>query len=213
MRNESHDAGTTLDAEKLAALVMAELPEIAEIADPGLREKVVSAWVLALQSSSFKSIRELPPAGNPNVMVVKRGDQTDHIRGVTRLAIKLADDFMENYPELQINRDIVIAGGICHDIGKTWEFDPERRRKWELTPRIAGRPSVRHPAYGAHICLMAGLPEEVAHIAAAHSGEGELLLRSLENTIIHYADHTYWYVLLAGDMIVPESVPAKDRRE
>jgi putative nucleotidyltransferase with HDIG domain len=213
MINETRRTNTPANSEPLSAQVMAELPEIAEIADQDLQNKVVAAWVLALQSSSFTSIREIPPAGNPNVMVLKRGDQTDHIRGVTRLAIKLADDFSENYPELQINRDVVVAGGICHDIGKTWEFDPERRRKWEATPRTAGRPSIRHPAYGVHICLTAGLPEEVAHIAGAHSGEGELLVRSLENTIIHYADHTYWYVLLAGDMIVPETVPQKDRRD
>lgn len=194
------------------AQILEELPEISEIADPGLREKVIAAWVLSLGSSSFKSIREIPPAGNPGVLVLKRGDQTDHIRGVTRLAIQMADFFLANYPEAPVDRDIVVAGGICHDIGKTWEFDPERRRKWEETPGRAGRPSIRHPAYGVHICLSAGLPEEVAHIAGAHSGEGELLVRSLENTIIHYADHAYWHVLLAGDMIIPETVPAKDRR-
>ena len=48
-------------------------------------------------------------------------------------------------------------------------------------------------------------------MAAAHSGEGELLTRSLECTLVHHADHTYWYVLLAGGMIIPETVPAKDR--
>jgi putative nucleotidyltransferase with HDIG domain len=194
------------------AQILDELPEIAAIRDDDLRRKVVAAWIMALDASSFSSIREIQPAGNPDVLVLKHGDQTDHIRGVTRLAMKIADDFMENFPELPIDPDIVVAGGLCHDIGKCWEFDPERRKKWLANPGKAGRPSIRHPAYGVHICLSVGLPEEVAHIAAAHSGEGELLVRSLENTIIHHADHTYWYVLLAGGMIEPESVPAKDRR-
>lgn len=195
-----------------AERIRAELPEVDQIVDADLRERVIAAWAFALRSSSFTSIRQIPPAGNPGVMVLKRGDQTDHIRGVTRLALKLADDFAEHYPELGIDRDAVIAGAICHDIGKTWEFDPERRRKWVENPARAGRPSIRHPAYGVHVCLSVGLPEEIAHVAAAHSGEGELLVRSLECTLIHYADHTYWYVLLAGDMIVPETIPAKDRR-
>jgi putative nucleotidyltransferase with HDIG domain len=126
--------------------------------------------------------------------------------------MKIADEFSENFPELEINRDVVIAGGICHDIGKPWEFDPENRKRWEGSPRKAGKPSIRHPAYGAHICLTAGLPEEIAHIATAHSGEGELLVRSLENTIVHYADYSFWNILVAGDLIKPETIPPKERR-
>jgi putative nucleotidyltransferase with HDIG domain len=202
----SHDIGRLRDQ------VVEELPEINDIKDAGLREKVIEAWCLALSKSSFTSIRQIPPAGNPGVMVLKRGDQTDHIRGVTRLAMKIADEFSENFPELEIDRDVVIAGGLCHDIGKPWEFDPENRKRWEGSPRKAGKPSIRHPAYGAHICLTAGLPEEIAHIATAHSGEGELLVRSLENTIVHYADYSFWNILVAGDLIKPETIPPKERR-
>ena len=95
-------------------------------------------------------------------------------------------------PDLEVDRDILIAGALCHDIGKPWEFDPENRRRWEGDPRAAGLPSIRHPAFGVHVCFTAGLPEEVAHCAAAHSGEGELLVRSLENTIVHHADYAFW---------------------
>jgi len=63
-----------------------ELPEVSQIKDEVLRRQVIDAWELALQRSSFSSIREIQPAGNPNSMVLTRGDQTDHIRGVTRLA-------------------------------------------------------------------------------------------------------------------------------
>ena len=57
-----------------------------------------------------------------------------------------------------------------------------------------------------HVCLTVGLPEEVAHCAAAHSGEGELLVRSLENTIVHHADYAFWGICRAGDLLVPESI-------
>jgi hypothetical protein len=60
--------------------------------------------------------------------------------------------------------------------------------------------------------LLAGLPEEVAHIAGAHSGEGELLVRSLEATIVHLADIGYWTLALAGGLIKPETVSSKYRR-
>ena len=45
------------------------------------------------------------------------------------------------------------------------------------------------------MALSVGLPEAVAHTAGAHSGEGELIQRSLENMLVHYADHAYWNVL------------------
>ena len=45
------------------------------------------------------------------------------------------------------------------------------------------------------------MPEEVAHIAGGHSGEGELIVRSLENTIVHQADYAFWRVLASGGLM------------
>jgi putative nucleotidyltransferase with HDIG domain len=192
--------------------VREELPEVGLIADPALQTKVVEAWAHAIVNSSFKSIREIPPAGNPDVNEAKRGDQTDHLRGVTRLAIGIAKEMASAYPELNIDMDVIIAGGLVHDVGKAWEFDPVNRARWRKAQKRFGRPSLRHPAYGAHICLTVGLPEEIAHIAMAHSGEGELLLRSLECMIVHQADYTFWNTLLAGGELKPDTVAPDKRR-
>ena len=188
------------------ARVREELPEVDEIRNPDLRDRVVEAWALALAKSSFEAIAEIEPSGNPGQNTLKKGAQTDHIRGVTRLAMRIADEMSALFPDLEIDRDVLVAGGLCHDIGKPFEFDPGNRAKWDADPRAAGRPAIRHPAYGVHICLTVGLPEEVAHCAAAHSGEGELLTRSLENTIIHHADYAFWAIAHAGGLLVPESV-------
>ena len=123
------------------------------------------------------------------------------MRSVTRLAVRMAEEMADLFPDFCYGRDILIAGCLCHDIGKVWEFDPANVKRWKAAPRAAGKPSLRHPAYGVHICLTLGLPEEVAHCAAAHSGEGELVLRSLENTILHQADYTFWRVAEAGAKI------------
>ena len=198
--------------EALRQQMAAELPEVAKIADADLRARVVEAWAFAIARSSFRSIRDIPPAGNPGSMVLIRGDQTDHIRGVTRLAMRMAEEMGALNADMRIDRDIVVAGGLCHDVGKPWEFDPENRKRWESAPRTVGLPSIRHPGYGVHICLTVGLPEAVAHIAGAHSGEGELLVRSQECTIVHLADIGYWTMALAGGLIRPETVSAKYRR-
>ena len=178
-----------------------ELPQVAEIVDLELREKVVEAWAVALAGSSFSAIAEIPASGNPGMPTLIDGTQADHIRGVTQLAMLLGDEMQRQFPELHVDRDLLIAGALCHDVGKPWEFDPVNQARWQAAPGKAGRPSIRHPAYGVHICLTVGLPEAVAHMAGAHSGEGELVERSLENTIVHHADYAFWRVAGAGGLL------------
>ena len=184
--------------EEKRQCILAELPEINWIEDADLRSKVIDAWVAAVESANMSAISDMKPSGNYDSRPLRTGTQADHLRSVTRLALKTAEEMSSLFPEFSYNRDILIAGGLCHDIGKVWEFDPENIRRWKRNPRATGLPSLRHPGYGIYICLTMGLPEEVAHIAAAHSGEGELLVRSLENTIIHWADYTFWRVVEAG---------------
>src|SRR4030095_2882806 len=125
-------------------------PEVAQISDAALQEKAVEAWAFALAHSSFKSIRDIPPAGNPETNEAKRREQTDHLRGVTRLANGIAREMGAAYPELAIDMDVIVAGGLLHDVGKAWEFDPANRKRWKASQKQSGRPSIRHPAYGAH---------------------------------------------------------------
>jgi putative nucleotidyltransferase with HDIG domain len=194
--------------DALRARVREELPEVEEIRNLELRGLVVEAWATALAASSLGAIGEIEPSGNPGVNTLKRGSQTDHIRGVTRMALAMAEQLQDQLPDLEIDRDLLIAGALCHDIGKPWEFDPANRKRWQADPHATGLPSIRHPAFGVHVCLTVGLPEPVAHCAAAHSGEGELLVRSLENTIIHHADYAFWGIAQAGGLLKPESIAA-----
>jgi putative nucleotidyltransferase with HDIG domain len=184
--------------EKRARL-LEEMPEINWIKDEGLRRKVTDAWVAAVESSSFARVGDMKPSGNYDSRPLRRGTQADHIRSVTRMAVKIAEEMASLFPEFSYDHDLLVAGAMCHDIGKVWEFDPENVKRWKADPRATGMPSLRHPGYGIHICLTMGLPEEVAHMAAAHSGEGELLMRSLENTILHWADYTFRRVVEAGN--------------
>ena len=194
--------------DALRATVRSELPEVEDIQDSDLRDKVIEAWALCLTHSSFESIDAIEPAANPGVNRLKNGKQSDHIRGVTRLAVVVAEQMCALMPDLDVDRDILIAGALCHDVGKPFEFDPENRERWEADPYQSGQPAIRHPAYGVHICLTVGLPEAVAHCAAAHSREGEFVVRSLENTIIHHVDYAFWNVCRAGGLLVPETLAA-----
>lgn len=197
--------------DELRERVRRDLPEIAEINNDELRNKVVEAWSFSLAGTSYESLVDMPACGVPGIFEAKSGNQTDHLRAVTRQAILVADDYIKNFPQLDIDRDLVIAGALCHDIGKPWEFDPINRQRWKSSPHT-GRPAIRHPAYGVHICLSVGLPEEVAHVAAAHSSEGNMVARSIENAIIHAVDEAYWQVMTAGNQVDPDTIPAAFRR-
>jgi putative nucleotidyltransferase with HDIG domain len=80
---------------------------------------------------------------------------------VTILALCIADGLHENIPDIHFDRDVIIAGGLVHDIGKTYEYDPERAMRWRSQPQQVGYPPVRHPAYGVYLAMRAGLPESV----------------------------------------------------
>ena len=193
--------GKTITIDDAArARIQEEMPEILWIKDQALRDGVTDAWAAAIASSSLKRIGDMKPSGNYDSKPLATGTQADHMRSVTRLALKTAEEFAALFPAFTYDRDLLIAGCLCHDIGKVWEFDPENVKRWKADPRKVGVPSLRHPGYGIHICLTMGLPEAVAHMAAAHSGEGELLMRSKENTILHWADYTFWRVVEAGGL-------------
>ena len=187
--------------EDLRESVRKSLPELSEISDDTLRNLVVDAWAYCLGQSSFQSIDEIRPSGNPDTPTLKGGTQTDHIRGVTRLALALGDTLKEQFPQLPIDRDLLTACALCHDVGKPYEFDPERQARWSSRPAASGWPPIRHPQYGTHVCLTVGLPEEVCHAAGCHSGEGELVRRSLHVTIVHHADYAFWRPLEAAGLL------------
>jgi putative nucleotidyltransferase with HDIG domain len=187
--------------EALREGVRASLPEVETIADTDLRARVVEAWALSLAQSEFARIEEIPASGNPDGPPLTRGTQADHIRGVTRLALAIADTLEAQVGTLGIDRDLLLAAALCHDVGKPFEFSHRNQARWRSDPSAVGHPSMRHTLYGVYITLTVGLPEAVAHVAGAHSPEGQFVTRSLLCTIIHQADYAFWDVLRSAGLL------------
>ena len=179
--------------EKIRQGVIESLPEASQIKDEELREKVYDAWAISLSESGYSKLEEIPNSGTPDTDIAKIGTQADHLRGVARIAAALAAEFKNTFEGFNVDMDEVIAGGLCHDLGKPFEYANQQR--WKSDPRITGKPSIRHTVYGVHVALTAGLPENIAHIAGAHSLEGEYVERSLAAEIVYYADHAFWGLL------------------
>jgi len=149
-------------------------PEIRKIKSSVLRHGIARAWLLAVQKGKWRSIDKIPFT----LLIKTKKTLVDHTRNVTRMAMAIA----------MVRRDIkidhVIAGGLLHDVGKLLEYEHKGRR---VQISSCGR-RVRHPVSGYALALEVGLPMEIAHIIAAHSHEGEKVVRSKEAIVINHCD-------------------------
>jgi putative nucleotidyltransferase with HDIG domain len=194
---------TSEDLPRLRDGVRESLPEIADIEDARLRDLVVEAHALALSQTEFERIEDIPPCGVPGSPPMKRGTQADHYRAVTRMAVAMLDALELVIGSLDVDRDVLRAAALCHDVGKAYEFSAANRARWDADPRRAGRPAVRHPVYGVHLALTVGLPEEVVHCVGAHSmhGEGSFVEASLVTRFVQHADIAFWETLETAGVV------------
>ncbi len=164
--------------------VMALWPEIEWIQDGDLRNKVIDAWVYAIENSVLtpEDLEKIPFS-----LLIKDCQVSfmNHKRTCVQLAVDIARRMQENFSdEIHIDMDILIAGAILIDVGKLLEYEIVDGK---LTTSSAGK-IVRHPFSGVAIADRFGLPPEVQHIIATHSREGDLGPRTVESIIVHHAD-------------------------
>ena len=182
-----------MELNEIKRRVAASLPIVDEIKNAQLREKVIEAWAVSLSENGYMSIEEIEGSGKPGGYTI--GDQAQHVMCVTRLALAMAEIIQSSYgKDMNIERDMLIAAGLCHDVGKPYEYNIAKRALWQSEPERYGNPPLRHTLYGVYIALRVGLPEEIAHVCGCHSPEGELVQRSLLATIIHHADKASWRI-------------------
>ncbi len=164
------------------------LPEIMEIADAGLREKVAAVWSEAITTGAegkgwtFDELRSIPftlLAGDIDLRFI------EHLRSCARQCMAIADVLNSIFGgRVPIHRDHLLAGALLADVGKPLEFD-----------KVAGKlvkgsfgDMLRHPFSGVAMCYKHNIPPEVMHIVATHSHEGDKVDRSIESIIFHHAD-------------------------
>lgn len=182
-----------MDEKNIRKGILESLPLISEIKNEELRDKVVDAWTLSLLKNGYEKIEEIEGSGCPGGYVL--GNQAQHICCVTKMALQMANIIEESYDkDLHIDRDMLLTAGLCHDVGKPYEYNRQKQKIWSENPESEGNPGLRHTLYGVYIALTVGLPEEIAHVCGCHSPEGELVQRSLLATIIHHADKASWRI-------------------
>jgi len=166
-------------------LVLRLLPEIKEIKDGTLQNKVIACWEEAI---AFRGWTEELLRGIPFTLLAENVQITfiDHVRAVCRMCIALDEvlDDIHGPRKTPVNRDYLIAGALLADVGKLMEFEI-----------IDGQPvksdygkHIRHPFSGVGLAFKQDIPSEIMHIIATHSKEGAGEKRSPESIIFHHAD-------------------------
>ncbi len=159
-------------------------PEIEWIEDAELKEKVYMTWEYALEQSVLTpdDLLEIP-----FTLLVKDCEVTfmEHKRAVVHIAVQAAKAMQQFFGDkLPINMDYLIAGAILIDVGKLIEYVLEDGQA------VVGKTGklLRHPFTGVALAMRFGVPDEICHMIAAHSNEGDLGRRTTESLIIHHAD-------------------------
>jgi putative nucleotidyltransferase with HDIG domain len=169
---------------------IAELfPDIREISDGTLRDKVAAVWNEAITTGcggkgwTFDELREVRftlLAGDIDMTFVS------HLNSCVKQCIAIARVLEEVFGDVvPINRDHLIAGALLADVGKPLEYD--REVSGAIVQGSFGK-MLRHPFSGVAMCYKHGLPPEVMHMVATHSHEGDKVERSIESIIFHHAD-------------------------
>ena len=130
------------------------------------------------------------------------GGLLEHTLSVTRTCVFLADKYAEYYPKMQppLDKDLVVAGGILHDIGKLEEMEqrPEgtgHTAEGSLVGHILlGRDMVREAAAAmpTDTRLAADTLLRLEHLIIAHQGRPDWGSpkppMTPEALLVHYAD-------------------------
>jgi len=162
------------------------IPEFNEIKNEKLREMTLEAMIMAIEKGGW-SPSDL--AKIPFTLLIEETNVSllEHTRAVTRICIGMARAIDATLgPKLPINFDFLVSGAILHDVGKLLEYQREGLR---YTKSASGK-LLRHPFSGVQIATLAGLPDEISHIIANHSHEGDHGKRTNEGILLHHADFT-----------------------
>jgi 3'-5' exoribonuclease len=143
-----------------------------------------------------KEIKTFPAARHNHHAFV--GGLLEHTLSVTRTAMFLADKYAEYYPDMQppLNKGLVVAGAILHDIGKLREYDcrPEGAAYSAegalIGHMLLGRDIVREAS--AEVKIDADTLLRLEHVIVAHQRLPEWGSpkppMTPESLLVHYAD-------------------------
>jgi len=167
------------------------MPEFQLFQDEDLKQKTVRVWEEAMKKGDWEmeDLLEMPFT----LLIEKTPvNLIAHTRAVTRCSMEIAGVMVDEYADqIQLDRDHLLAGALLHDVGKLFEIG---RENGKFVKTREGK-LLRHPISGAAFAARFDIPDEVLHIIAAHSKEGDGARRTVEAIIVNHADFVNFDVL------------------
>lgn len=160
------------------------IPEFELIKNSELRERTIRVWKEAIDRGGWQ-MEDL--SRMPFTLLIENTpvNLIQHTRAVTLCCLKMAEILMEEYgKKISINLDYLLSGALLHDVGKLFEYKREGKK---FVKSKEGK-LLRHPISGASFAFQFGVPEEIIHIIAAHSKEGDGARHTVEAIIVNHAD-------------------------
>jgi HD superfamily phosphohydrolase YqeK len=173
-----------ITASELRSLV----PEIGEISDPILRERVETIWIEIASEMTWADLRDVPK----NLKAERERTLIDHIRGVTRMALGLCEEAKLLHGKAY-DRDMLLAACLLHDVSKPVECEPTD----EVVPaNVRPKPArksylgtrIQHAVYAAHKVMQHGLSLDLAHLLITHTHQSNTRGTTWEAAALFYAD-------------------------
>jgi 3'-5' exoribonuclease len=180
---------------------VAMFDELCAIAKERIADDRLRALTLHLYETNRERLLTLPAATRNHHGFV--AGYLEHVLSATRTAIYLADKYDDYYPEMvpRLNKDLVVAGTMLHDIGKLRELElqptgPAYTVEGSLIGHVLqGRDMVREAAAvlaAAETPLDADVLLRLEHIVVSHQRLPEWGApkppMTPEALLVHYAD-------------------------
>ena len=187
--------------------------ELVGIAEERIEDEPLRRLVAGILQAHRETLLTLPAATRNHHAYI--AGYLEHVLSVTRTAVFLADKYADYYTDLQppLNKDLVVAGAVLHDIGKLRELrqNPQRTEYTAENDMIShilqGRDMVREAATETELDVETLLRLE--HIIVSHQRLPEWGSpkppMTPEALIVHYADdldakYHMMYMILRDDV-------------
>jgi len=173
------------------------MEKIREFVARYVQDASLNRLVITILDAHADMLRKMPAAQSNHH--ASSGGLIEHLWSVSRVSVFLATHYADYYHDLNppLNRDVIVAAAILHDIGKLREFDyhpveTKYTKHGNLIGHIVlGRDMVRDIAR-----RIDDFPEEtlllLEHAILAHHGRAEFGAPkpplTIEALIVHYAD-------------------------
>lgn len=170
--------------------------ELIEIAKQRISDKPLQRLTIDILKAHREALLTLPAARKNHHAYV--GGWLEHTLSVTRTCVHLADKYDDYYPDLQprLDKSVVVAGAILHDVGKLREYREEATGAVYTAEgalighMLQGRDIVRE--FAADRKLPPETMLRLEHVIVAHQGRPEWgapkVPMTPEAMIVHYAD-------------------------